>query len=93
MGTSISAEFITQYPEGILSFKFFGLLGVANLPKLTGFRTIAESINKRLQDLWESVLRIAFGTFNKTETRFQLRRYEPDVLLLNIFGKMIKISE
>ena len=94
LGNSINVDFITSYPEKVLSYTFFGLLAKINLPKLTGFRTIAEGLNGRIQELWESILRIAFGgVYNKTETRLQLRRYEPEDILINLFGKFVKIKE
>jgi len=94
LGNSINVDIITNYPESVLGTTFFGLLVKVNLIKLTGFRGIAESLNKRVQDLWESVLRLAFGgNFTKTERRFQLRKYEPETLLVHLFGKYVRVKD
>ncbi len=93
LNNSVNLELATGYPENLLSFSFFGLIAKMNLVKMTGFRIISESFNDRIKSLWESVMRMAFGTYGKTERTFQLRKYEPESLLLNIFGKFVEIKE
>jgi hypothetical protein len=90
---SCGVEFIAEFPES-LTFKFLGFLGTLNLVKASAIRSISDSVLNRMQSLWEDVFRIYVGgAMTKSEQKFNLRKYEADSIVLNVFGNLIKLRE
>ena len=93
-GNTINLEFATEYLDKQLNFRFFGLLGTPHTIKKTNFRRAAESLNSRMQELWENVLRnYAGNSTTKSMEKHDLARYELDSLIVNIFGNLIKVRK
>ncbi len=93
MGNALGVEFIVEYAESP-SYKLLGFIGGLNLVKAHSIRPLTESVLARLQSLWESVFRMYLGAaMSKSEEKFNLRKYEPDAILINIFGNIIKMRE
>lgn len=92
-GEAISLEFSTTYMEDIAQ-KFLSFLGKLNAVKTNAGRGHAESIVSRQKDLWEKILRKFLGdTVSNTSRQIYLKTFEPGVLYLAIFGKLLKIEE
>ncbi|MBR9680889.1 MAG: hypothetical protein GOU98_03640 [Candidatus Altiarchaeota archaeon] len=93
LGNSFGVEFIVEFAES-LSFKFMSLLGQVNVIKAAAFRGITDSVANRLQSLFEDVMRMYVGgAMTKTEQVLNMRKYEVDSLMINIFGNIIKVRE
>lgn len=93
LGNSFGVEFIVEFAES-LSFKFMSLIGRLNEIKAAAFRSMADSVADRLQSLFEDVFRMYVGgAMTKNVQLLNLREYELDSLMINIFGKIIKLRE
>jgi hypothetical protein len=91
MGNSVGVEFISEFFEG-LNFAVMGLLASLNVIKASAIRMKTETLLNRMQSLWEDVFRSYVGdAMNKTERIVNLRKYELDSILVNVFGNMIKL--
>lgn len=90
---SCGIEFIGEFGESI-TFSFLGLLGRLNEVKSAAIRSMTDSVVNRMQSLWEDVFRMYVGeSMTKSVQKFNLRKYEMDSLMLNIFGNIIKVRE
>ncbi len=93
-GDSINLEFATEFTNKNLSMKSFGLMATPHIIKRTFFRKTAESVNARMMELWENVLaNYAGNTMSKSIEKHVLDKYELDSLIINIFGKIIKVRK
>ncbi|MBR9680128.1 MAG: hypothetical protein GOU99_03710 [Candidatus Altiarchaeota archaeon] len=92
-GEAIGLEFSTTYMEDIVQ-KFLSFVGKLNPVKTSAGRSHAESIVSRQKNLWEKILRKFLGdTISNTSRKLYLKTFEPGVLYLAIFGKLIKIED
>lgn len=90
---SLGIEFVGEFPESV-TFSFLGFMGRLNEIKASVIRSVTDSYVSRLQFLWEDVLRMFIGgAMTKSEQRFNLRKYEVDSLMINVFGNLVKIRE
>jgi len=93
-GNSMNVEFVTQYSDRVLNERMLVLFMPLNLIKAANFRKLAENMNSRLRDLWENVLVNYTGaSMTKSEETYTLQKYEPDSIVMNIFGKLIKVRK
>ncbi len=93
MRNSIGIEFIGDYLEGV-SFMLLGLIGILNSAKAAALQRPTVSVLNRLQNLWEDVFKSYSGNaMTKSEQEFNLRKYEMDSIVINIFGNLIKLRK
>ena len=93
LGNSLGIDFVAEFLEG-LNFLFMSFIAVLNPVKATAFRGQVESVITRMQSLWEDVLKMYVGSaMTKTEQLFNLRKYEMDSLMINVFGNMMKLRK
>ncbi|MBR9681335.1 MAG: hypothetical protein GOV00_00890 [Candidatus Altiarchaeota archaeon] len=93
-GNSMNIEFATEYIDKHLNFRFLALLGTPHIIKKSSFRKASESFNARMIELWENVLKNYTGdSMTKSIEKHDLARYEIDALILNIFGKFVKVRK
>ncbi|MBR9689637.1 MAG: hypothetical protein GOV01_01930 [Candidatus Altiarchaeota archaeon] len=92
-GNSLGIEFIINFSESV-SFTFMSLIGRVNEVRGAVFRSISDSVANRVQGLWEDVFRMYVGgSMTKSEEVLNLRKYEVDSVILNVFGNILKIRE
>lgn len=90
---SFGVEFIVEFAES-LSFSFMSMIGRLNEIKAAAFRSMADSVADRLQSLFEDVFRMYVGgAMTKNVQVLNLREYELDSIMVNVFGKIIKLRE
>jgi len=90
---SLGVEFIGEFVESV-TFSFLGFMGRLNEIKASAVRSITDSYVSRMQFLWEDVFHMYVGgAMTKSEQKFNLRKYEIDSLMINVFGNLVKIRE
>ncbi len=93
LGNSLGIDFVANFMEG-LNFLFLSFVAVLNSIKAAAFRSQIESVVTRMQSLWEDVFKMYVGTtMTKTEQLFNLRKYEMDSIMINVFGNIIKLRK
>lgn len=90
---SVAVEFVGEFPESV-TFSFLGFIGRLNEIKAAVIKSITDSHLSRMKFLWEDVFRMFVGAaMTKSEQKLNLRKYEVDSLMVNVFGNLVKIRE